>query len=210
VTVVPGGSDLDAALRAVVEDLARVGRRGYVIPGGGSTALGALGYVACADELLAQAFDRSVRVDHLVCASGSGGTHAGLAVGLWGHRAAVRLTGISVRRPRPDQELIVRRLAAETVRALGLDERVPDDQVSVLDDWVGPGYSLPTPAMVEAVRMVAATEGILLDPVYTGKAMAGLIALIRRGTFANTETVVFLHTGGVPALYAYQMVLART
>ena len=203
VTVVPGGSDLNAAMQAVVEDLAKVGRKGYVIPGGGSNALGALGYVSCAEELVAQAFEQDILIDHVVTASGSAGTHAGLLVGLTAANRGIPLIGINVRRPRDEQEAIVHKLAVQTADLL----EVPApglDQVTALDDWVGPGYSLPTEEMVAAIQTLARLEGILLDPVYTGKAAAGLLELTRRGTFRPGENVVFVHTGGSPALYAYQ------
>ena len=206
VTVVDAGTDMEAAMRKVAEELVAQGRRGYVIPGGGSNPLGALGYVACAEEILAQSFDMGVAFDHIVCASGSAGTHAGLLVGLLGCNAAVPLTGINVRRPRAEQEGNVHTLAERTAALLGLPA-VPREAVVALDRWVGPGYSIPTPEMVEAVRLLASLEGVLLDPVYTGKAMAGLIGLAREGAFEASERVLFVHTGGSPALYAYQDVL---
>lgn len=208
VTIVPAGADLAAAMAEVAAELAAAGRRGYVIPGGGSNALGALGYVACAEELMAQAFDDGVAIDHIVCASGSAGTHAGLLTGLIATNRGIPLTGINVRRPRAEQEANVHKLAQETAALLGVAPPACDAVVA-LDDWVGPGYSLPTDAMVEAVRMLAELEGVLLDPVYTGKAAAGLIGLIRAGRFKQGEKVVFLHTGGSPALYAYQPLFAR-
>lgn len=204
VDVVEAGADLGAAMNAIADDLKREGRKGYVIPGGGSNALGALGYVACAQELLQQAFEQDVRIDQIVVASGSAGTHAGLLVGLEGANAGVPLTGVNVRRPRAEQEGNVYKLVGETAALLKLDTPIAKSAVVALDDWVGPGYSLPTPEMVEAVRMLASLEAILLDPVYTGKAMAGLIGLIRSGHFRKGETIVFVHTGGSPALYAYQ------
>ena len=207
VTVVEAGTDVDAAMRALAADLEREGRRGYVIPGGGSNPLGALGYVACAEELLAQTFDLGLDLDHVVCASGSGGTHAGLLAGLVGANAGLPLTGINVRRPRAEQEANIRALTESTLALLGVRAPLADDAVIALDEWVGPGYSLPTDEMVEAVRLLARLEGVLLDPVYTGKAFAGLIGLIRRGAFKAGETVLFVHTGGSPALYAYQPVL---
>jgi D-cysteine desulfhydrase len=206
VDVVEAGADLAAAMNAIAGDLAANGRKAYVIPGGGSNALGALGYVACAQELVAQAFEDGLVIDHLVCASGSAGTHAGLATGLAGASADIPVTGVSVRRPRDEQETNVHVLAGETAALLGIDPP-PRAAIAVRDDWVGPGYSLPTEEMVEAVRLTARLEGILLDPVYTGKAMAGLIAMARSGAFTAGERVVFLHTGGSPALYAYQGVL---
>jgi D-cysteine desulfhydrase len=204
IKVVPGDSDLAAAMGDVAEELARQGRKGYVIPGGGSNALGALGYVACAQELLAQTFDMGLKLDRLVCASGSGGTHAGLVTGLVGMNAALPVTGISVRAAKAPQEAKLHKLANEAATLLGIQGGVPHEAFTVIDEYVGEGYSLPTSEMVEAVRLFARLEGILLDPVYTGKAAAGLIGLIRQGAFKAGEKVLFLHTGGSPALYAYQ------
>ena len=207
IRVVPAGTDLAAAMEQVAAELAAEGRRGYIIPGGGSNALGALGYVACAEELMAQAFEQGLAIDQIVCASGSAGTHAGLLVGLCGANRNVPLTGINVRRARAEQEGNVHQLAQETASLLGVPS--PDRaSVIALDDWVGEGYSLPTDEMIEAVRMIAELEGVLLDPVYTGKAAAGLIDLVRREHFKPTDNVVFLHTGGSPALYAYQPLFA--
>jgi len=204
IVVAGDGSDPMAAMRREAEALAAEGRRAYLIPGGGSTPLGALGYVACAEELLAQAFDMGLALDHIVTASGSGGTHAGLVAGVVGMNANVPITGISVRAESAPQEVRVLDLARRTAELAGVRGDIPAGSVSVLDDYVGAGYSLPTEAMVEAVRLFASLEGILLDPVYTGKAAAGLIDLVRRGRFRRDENVLFLHTGGSPALYAYQ------
>lgn len=204
IEVVDAGVDLGARMAAIGADLAREGRKAYLIPGGGSNALGALGYVACAQELLQQAFDADLRMDQIVVASGSAGTHAGLLVGLEGANAGIPLTGVNVRRPRAEQEGNVHKLAVETAALLRLEKPIEKSSVTALADWVGPGYSLPTPEMVEAVRLLASLEAILLDPVYTGKAMAGLIGLVRQGRFKRGETIVFVHTGGSPALYAYQ------
>ena len=206
VTVVPAGSDLMAAMAVLAADLPEAGRKGYLIPGGGSNALGALGYVACADEILAQTFDIGLALDHIVTPSGSAGTHAGLLVGLVGRNADIPLTGINVSRPRELQETNVHTLTLATAEKLGLPP-IPRQAVTALGDWVGPGYSLPTPEMIEAVHMLARLEGVLLDPVYTGKAMSGLIGLVRAGHFKASDNVLFVHTGGSPALFAYQDVL---
>jgi D-cysteine desulfhydrase len=207
VKVVKTGVDLAAEMQAMADEVAALGRKAYVIPGGGSTPIGALGYVSCAEEILAQTFEMGLRLDHIVVASGSTGTHGGLLAGLVGNNSHIPVTGINVRRTREEQEPNVLKLANETALMLGVPGGVPRAAVTALGDWVGPGYSLPTPEMVETVKMVARLEGILLDPVYTGKAMAGLIALARKGTFTKGENVLFVHTGGSPALYAYQSVL---
>lgn len=209
VTVVRAGDDFNRAMEAEADALAAVGRKGYVIPGGGSNALGALGYAACAAEIMAQSFDTGVAFDQLVCASGSGGTHAGLVAGMTGV-GGLPVTGISVRAEREPQEAKLHALASEVADKLGTQGgrgSVPREALNVFDGYVGPGYSLPTEGMVEAVRLFARLEGVLLDPVYTGKAAAGLIDLVRQGYFERGEKVLFLHTGGSPALYAYQGVL---
>jgi D-cysteine desulfhydrase len=206
VTVVEGGADLAAEMQKVADEVVKAGRKPYVIVGGGSNALGALGYVACAEEILAQCFDTGLTLNHIVCASGSAGTHAGLLVGLEGNNAQIPLTGINVRRERAVQEANVHKLVGETATLLGID--TPQRQsVRALDEWVGPGYSLPTDEMVAAVRLLSRLEGVLLDPVYTGKTMAGLIGLVERGEFNKNDKILFVHTGGSPALYAYQQVL---
>ena len=206
--VVPAGTDLHAAMEAIAADLTDQGRHAYLIPGGGSNALGALGYVACAEELMGQSFDLGVAFDRLVVASGSGGTHAGIVAGLHGVHANLPVTGISVRAERAPQEAKIHALAQEVATLAGVATPVPRGAVVVEDGYVGPGYSLPTEAMVEAVQLFARTEGILLDPVYTGKAAAGLIDGVRAGRFAPDERVVFVHTGGAAALYAYRSVVA--
>ncbi len=207
ITVVDAGTDLAAAMQSAADDLAGRGRKGYVIPGGGSNPLGALGYVVCAREILHQSLDMGIAFDDIVVASGSAGTHAGLLVGLNTANARIALTGVNVRRPRAEQEGNVHKLAVETARFAGWPEP-PRTSVTALDEWVGPGYSLPTDEMVEAVRLFARMEGVLLDPVYTGKAAAGLIGLIRRGHFKQDSKILFVHTGGAPSLFAYQPLLA--
>lgn len=208
VTVVNAGDDLNAAMQAIASELESKGRKGYIIPGGGSNALGALGYVACAHEIAAQGFEQGVAFDRIVVASGSCGTHSGLLVGAKSVNFDAPITGINVRRPRAEQEGNLLKLAVSTAELLGIDAPKSKDVVA-LDEWVGAGYSIPTDEMVEAVRMTARTESVLLDPVYSGKAMAGLIGLARRGEIKKNERVLFVHTGGAPALYAYQKVLQQ-
>ncbi|MFH0825695.1 MAG: D-cysteine desulfhydrase [Pseudomonadota bacterium] len=201
--VVPGGSDMMKEMEAVADEVAAEGRKAYIIPGGGSNPTGATGYVACAEEILAQTFDKGIKIDRVVCASGSSGTHAGLVTGFYGNHSNIPVVGINVSRTKEAQEELVYDLVRKTARHVGIKTKIPRDAVLCFGGYVGRGYSLPTPEMAEAVRMLARTEGILLDPVYTGKAMAGLIDLSRRGFFDRRETVLFVHTGGTPALYAY-------
>lgn len=207
ITVVPGGADLAQAMQAEADEVAAQGRKAYVIPGGGSNPRGALGYVGCALETLDQIKAKGQSIDGVILASGSGGTHAGFLAGLIARGSTIPVIGISVRQPRARQEAWIRTLTTQTLEFLGASAPVPDAAVVVHDEYVGEGYSLPTDGMIDAVRTVARHEGILLDPVYTGKAMAGLVDLVRQGRFRRGQRVLFLHTGGASALYAYQSVL---
>ena len=203
ITPVPGGTDLTAVMQKMAQEVVADGGTPYVVPGGGSNALGALGYVACAEEILTQSFDAGLDINHVVCASGSGGTHAGLVAGFHGNQSGIPITGISVRAEKGPQESKILDLARQTSQLAGAELDIPAARVVVRDDFVGPGYSLPTREMTEAIQLFARTEGILLDPVYTGKTAAGLIGLIQEGAFAKDNDVLFVHTGGSPALYAY-------
>ena len=204
IRVVKGGSDMVAEMEKEAADLADEGRKGFVVLGGASSPTGALGYVSCAQEFLTQAFEMDTRFDHFVCASGSAGTHAGVVTGIWGSNANVPVTGISVSRKTEPQTDLVHALVKETAAKLGVAQDIPRDKVVVFDQYVGPGYSLPTESMAEAVMLFARHEAILLDPVYTGKTAAGLIDLCRQGYFKKGEKVIFLHTGGSPGLYHYR------
>ena len=206
-TVVPAGTDMGAAMQRVADELARQGRKAYVIPGGGSNALGGLGYVACAQELQQQLYEQGLAFDRVVVGSGSSGTHGGLVAGFLGNRIAIPLLGIGVSRDPDTQAPLVLKEAQAVCDLLGLGLTVPPEAVQCVGGWWQPKYSVPNPAMVEAVQMLARTEALLLDPVYTGKVMAGLIGLARQGVIGAGERVLFLHTGGMPALFAYQDVL---
>ena len=199
----PGGVDMNAEAEKKGDELRAAGVKAYVIPGGGSNPVGALGYVSCAQELMQQADEMGLKIDLLVTATGSAGTHAGLLVGLHGINAGVPVLGIGVRLPKDRQEANVHRLAEATAEYLGMKGGIPRAIVEANCDYVGDGYGIPTPGMAAAVQMLAREEGILLDPVYSGKAMAGMIDLIRKGVIGQDKTVVFLHTGGAVGLFGY-------
>jgi L-cysteate sulfo-lyase len=199
----PGGVDMQAEMDAVADRFRAQGRRVYVIPGGGSNPTGALGYVNCALELVNGANEQGLAIDHVVHATGSAGTQAGLIVGLKATNSGIPLLGIGVRAPKAKQEENVFKLAVATAEKLGCPGVVRREDVVANSDYVGEGYGIPTQGGIEAIEMFARLEGILLDPVYTGKGAAGLIDLARKGMFRKGERVVFIHTGGSAALFGY-------
>jgi D-cysteine desulfhydrase len=203
IDVVEGGTDMMAAMEKKAAELSEKGRKPYMIPVGASNATGALGYAACAMETMGQLNDLHLNIDHIVIPSGSAGTHAGMVVGLTAMETGIPVSGMNVSREKTAQEEIVYKLAKETAAKLGVKKEIPRNSVVCFDQYVGPGYSIPTDSMVEAVKLFAQTEAILLDPVYSGKTAAGLIDLVRKDHFASGANVLFLHTGGSPALFAY-------
>ena len=203
----PGGTDFDAALQDVAAEVAVTGGKPFIVPGGASDRVGALGYVNCALELIDQAVKRQLVIDHIVTATGSAGTQGGLIVGLKATHSGIPLLGIGVGAPREPQEQKVFDLAVETADYIGAPGVVARDDVIANCDFIGEGYGQPTDSMNEAVLLMARLEGILVDPVYSGKALAGLIDLVRKGHFDAAENIVFLHTGGSAALFAYRDLL---
>lgn len=202
IRTVAGGTDMNAELAKSADEVRARGGKPYVIPGGGSNAIGALGYVDCAIELVRQADEQGLVIDRIVTATGSAGTHAGLVAGLAVIGANIPVLGIGVRAPKETQEANVHKLAVETAALLGHEGRVTREMTVANCDYVGAGYGLIDEAVIDALKLAARTEGLLIDPVYTGKAMKGLIDLGRKGTFGG-ETVVFLHTGGAQGLFGY-------
>ena len=199
----PAGGDMNGELEVVANDLRRQDRSVYVIPGGGSNATGALGYANCALELVGQLNEMGMSCRCVVHATGSAGTQAGLLAGLRILNSPMEVLGIGVRAPRDAQEQSVFRLAGATAGKIGVPDAVRREDVVANCDYIGEGYGIPTPATIAAIRMVAELEGILLDPVYSGKGMAGLIDLVHKGRFGKADKVVFLHTGGSAALFGY-------
>lgn len=208
----PAGSDMNAEMERLARELVAAGsyKNPYIIPGGGSNAVGALGYANAALELLHQANAQQLKIDCIIHATGSTGTQAGLVAGLRGCNAGIPLLGISVRAERAIQEENVLRLAQRTAQLLGLaQEGAPTAaaataaEVVVNSDYVGEGYGIPAAGTLEAISLLATLEGVLLDPVYSGKGMAGLIDLVRTGQLAEYDNIVFIHTGGAQALPGY-------
>ena len=186
----------------VMAELRAKGERPYFIPVGGSNGVGALGYAALMLELRNQATAQRLVIDRIVVASSSGGTQAGLAVGAALAMIAPPVTGIDVDGKAGELRRQLVAIAADCSHRL--DMAAPDEGgFELISDYAAPGYGLPNPGTIEAIRLMATLEGIFLDPVYSGKAMAGLIDLIRKGRFTRDETIVFIHTGGAPALFAY-------
>jgi D-cysteine desulfhydrase len=187
----------------VINELQAMGRTPYNIPLGGSNVVGVAGYVLAMQELREQLAAQKQNIDFIVFATSSGGTQAGIVLGAIVYDLPVRILGISVDHPAAMIKTNVSALATATATHLGLGTLTISDRVEVNDDYVGEGYAVVGEAEREAIRMVAGLEGIMLDPVYTGRAMAGLIDLIRWGAFTRGQTVLFWHTGGTAALPAF-------
>ncbi|MEM9208096.1 MAG: D-cysteine desulfhydrase [Pseudomonadota bacterium] len=198
------GSDMNAAMELVAAELREQGETPYIIPGGGSNPIGALGYVGCALELIEQCSDRDIVPDRIVHATGSAGTQAGLLVGVKSSSSGIPVLGIGVNAPKDAQEEKVFALCEETADYVGAPGIVSREDVVANCDYVGDGYGVPTEAMNDAVILLARLEGLLFDPVYSGKGLAGMLDLIAKGEIGRDETVVFIHTGGSAALFAYR------
>lgn len=199
----PDGADMNAEMDACAAEMKKDGKSPYIIPGGGSNPIGALGYVNCARELSEQAANAGLKIDALVHATGSSGTQAGLVAGLAALDSNIHLLGIGVRAPQDKQEGMVHDLAVRTAEFMSTGTQIVRNTVRANCDYVGPGYGLPTEGMIDALKLLARTEGLLFDPVYSGKGLDGLIDQIRKGYFDGMDNVVFLHTGGSAALFGY-------
>ena len=198
----PTPASVEAAVAEEMDALRREGRRPYLVPKGASTALGAAAYVEAYMEMLGQTTTMGAVVDAIVFCTGSGGTHAGLLAGAVLCQSGVEVVGISDGASRAELAPIVTSLINDVAETLDAVIRVAPEAVIVLEDYGGT-YGVPTPECLDAIRLAARTEGLILDPVYTGKAMAGLADLVRRGRWREDQTVVFWHTGGQPALFAH-------
>ena len=197
------GDQEAAKIAELMESLSAHGERPYLVPVGGSSPVGALGYVAATLEMVTQFSAMGEAPSRLYYGSGSRGTQAGLTLGAKMYSASHRLCGIAVSGGEPEKTERAMRIANQAAERLGVKSRVTSADLPTDQGYIGPGYGVATPQCLEAIDLVAHSEGILLDPVYTSKAMAGMIDHIRRGEAAAEETIVFLHTGGTPALFAH-------
>jgi len=203
----PEGEDEEGADRAVferAETLKRDGKKPYVIPLAGShKPLGSLGYVDCAEELVQQIDEMEIEIDAVVCASGSGTTHAGLVAGLKALGNTIPVYGICVRRDQMAQTERVYKKSITVAKMIGFDNIIDEEDIRLTDVTLNPGYGRLNDQVKEAIDLAAMQEGLLVDPVYTGKALAGLIHLIREKRFSAEQNIMFIHTGGTPALFGY-------
>jgi D-cysteine desulfhydrase family pyridoxal phosphate-dependent enzyme len=200
------GEDPEQVLEATFTQAWDTGRRPYLIPYGGSNATGASAYVAAVSELVEQ----GMKFDRIVFASSSGGTQAGMIVGVKALELTTHITGISVDKPSHELQRTILDLAHQISELLRLNLVFQADEVDVDDRYLGGGYGVMGEIEREAIELFASTEGILLDPVYTGRAAGGMVDRIRKGEFGPEERILFWHTGGTPALFAYAEELTRS
>lgn len=195
-------------MNELADELRSKGRNPLVIPAGALNPMGTAGWVNAAEEITQQLQDQRINVNYVVLANGSGGTQAGLALGFKQLKVPLEVIGISVLNKKTEATDTVVNQITETADLLNLDVSITPDEVTVYDNYIGQGYGIPTKGCIEAIRMIAQTEAIFLDPVYTGKAMSGLIDLINKSSFSKKDTVLFIHTGGVAADFAYSKELS--
>jgi D-cysteine desulfhydrase family pyridoxal phosphate-dependent enzyme len=201
--IVTDKNDRQPMTLQVAEELRAQGYVPYQIPGGGSNAIGASSYVAATYELMVQLVEQGASPTRLyTTSSASGGTHAGLALGAKLAGVPYAVHGVSIEGRSDDLKKVITPLANQTAEYLGLDVRLSEDEVIIHDAYTGPAYGVATEECLEAIRLCARTEALLLDPVYTAKTMSGMIDHIRSGEIGSDESVIFLHTGGSPALFA--------
>ena len=206
----PDRSYIDNYIEDEAERLRGNGESPYMIRRGGVSSLGCIGYVSAAVEICSQLQSLNLNPDILLCATGCGVTQAGLLVGFKLMGLNCRLYGITVSRSRDECIAYIKQLINETEDVLGFESRVKNDEIFVFDEYIGEGYSVPTSEGIDAIRLVAQTEGIFLDPIYTGKAMAGLTDLVKKGLIGSDNTVIFLHTGGSPSIFSNSTIISNS
>ena len=201
VILCPSEKDVKEYAEEIMTERKNQGANPYYIPVGGSNHIGELGYVECMREIIE--YDKDNLFTHIVLATGSGGTHSGSIVGKTYYKSNIKIVGISVKDKKHDQEEKVFKLAQLACEFINTEQPKRED-VLVFDNYVGGGYGVPTEGMKEAVKLMATKEGILLDPVYSGKGFDGLQDLISKKYFKDTDKLLFIHTGGAASLHAYE------
>jgi len=201
--IVEEGSSVSEMMEKIAAEEISQGHNPYLIPVGASNALGATGYVNAVKEICRQSVQKRINPRYLIAAAGSCGTMAGLIVGAKYFQAPFKVVGISVKLDRESLTRKIANLANEVAQLLTMNLTFAPNEITIYDEYVGDGYGIPTPQCIEALRLVAQTEGLILDPVYSAKTMAGFMDLIRQGRFTPQDNIIFLHTGGAPSVFAY-------
>lgn len=201
-------AELEPVMEEAAENAKKKGKKPYIIPGGGYSPIGSAGYIGLVEELLQQADENRIKIDAVIFASGSGCIQSGLIVGNAVLNADMQIIGLTINR---DKEVLADRIRQDVKRTfslLDLNMKVNPEQITVLDDYRGPVYGVPTPEGMKAIKYLAELEGVILDPCYTGKAMAGTLHLAQK-KFRAGENIVFIHTGGSPGVFAYSKFFAE-
>lgn len=196
-------TEIYKAIDQLADKLKKEGRRPYIVPAGADIPLGTIGYIVAAREINKQIHELNIPVNYLYVANGFGGTQGGLSLGIKHYKMPFKVIGNSIACSKEECQQMLAVLCNDTAKLLGWDTRMSPEEFIIYDDYIGDGYGIPTYEGIEAIKLVAKTEGIFLDPVYTAKGMAGLIDLIGKGKLTSNDSVIFVHTGGVPALFAY-------
>ena len=203
------GAERKALMKEVEEELQVNGKKPYIIPTGGSTRVGALGYLNCISEIDQQSKELGIGFDYFIHSTGSGGTQSGVLIGKELYYPELEVLGINVGEPKERLKGIIKEIIKEFTEEWGLDVTIKDDMIKILDGYYGEGYGIPNQEMIDAVKLIAKLEGVFLDPVYTGKAMVGLIDLVKTKVIPKDTNVLFLHSGGGPSIFSYNEVFKK-
>jgi len=204
------GPHVEEFMNSLADEFRAKGHTPYVVPAGASLPSTVPGYALAMEELVNQFNQIGERLDYVVCACGTGGTHAGLIFGAKLLDAKAKIVGASVFASKADATQTITKLVNGAAELFGVDVSLVSEEVAVFDDCIKEGYGVLNSEVTEAIKLVAETEGIFLDPVYTGKAMVALVDLVKKGYFTEDDNVVFFHTGGLPALFLYRNQLGKT
>ncbi|MFX0209301.1 MAG: D-cysteine desulfhydrase family protein, partial [Candidatus Hodarchaeota archaeon] len=207
---VKDSSERKSLMKEVEEELQAKGKKPYIIPTGGSTGIGALGYLNCILEIALQSKELGIGFDYFIHSTGSGGTQSGILIGTKLYYPELEVLGINVGEPKENLKRIIREIIKEFTEDRGLNITIKDDRIKVLDGYYGEGYGIPNQEMVDTIKLIAKLEGVFLDPVYTGKAMVGLIDLVKAKVIPKDSNLLFLHSGGGPSIFSYNEIFQKT